>query len=163
MKKEDGSCGKKAKDLGEFQQWRDEVGYWIGEYTLFNGDGEFTESDTWPYPYDKYTGFITGNINGGAYRQRNVFLYNKNTEERCAEIEEINEGLPANESLPLVFGPGNGTCGENGNSLVFSADQSGCSKDGSITGSSVGATSTRASASATTSSRAPASADAGSR
>ena len=30
---------------------------------------------------------------------------------------------------------GSGVCGQNGNSLVFSADQSGCSRDGSIAGS----------------------------
>jgi len=66
-----------------------------------------------------------GNIVGGAYRQRNVFLYPPQDLEVCAGI---------NTTLnPNVIG--NGTCGENGNSLVFGADQSAetCS-DGSIGG-----------------------------
>jgi hypothetical protein len=118
---------RKGKDLDVFPQWQAEVGYWIGEYTLLDGSGAFQVSATWPYPYNAYTGFITGNIMGGAYRQRNVFLYPPNTRERCDEIASVNG--------PLVFGPGEGTCGVNGNSLVFSADQSGCSDDGSISGS----------------------------
>lgn len=125
-KKKDDEC-KKGKDLEEFPQWQAEVGYWIGEYTLLDGSGAFRVDSNWPYPYNAYTGFITGNIKGGAYRQRNVFLYPPNTKERCDEIE--------NSDGTLVFGPGKGKCGENGNSLVFSADQSGCSKDGSISGS----------------------------
>jgi len=62
-----------------------------------------------------------GNIVGGAYRQRNVFLYPPQDPGNCAEFD------------PNVIG--NGTCGENGNSLVFGADQSAetCS-DGSIGG-----------------------------
>ena len=134
-----GKSGKSCRgtDLDEFPQWRAEVGYWIGEYTLLQGNGQYTQSPSWPYPYDAYKGFITGNIQGGAYRQRNVFFYPPQTAERCAEIQTTNDALVAagQPTLPLVFGPGAGVCGTNGNSLVFSADQSGCSNDGSIAGS----------------------------
>lgn len=91
--------------------------YWIGEYTLLQGDGSYTVSTSWPYPYRSYTGFITGNVVGNAYRQRNVFLY------------------PPSEATPCDAVVGDGVCGENGNSLVFAADQSGCSRDGGIAGS----------------------------
>jgi hypothetical protein len=119
-KGEDGTC-KKGKDLDSFAQWRGEVGYWIGEYTLLQGDGTPNESSTWPYPYDSYKGFISGNIKGGSYRQRNIFMYPPQTAESCTELAGAVVG--------------SGTCGTNGNSVVFSADQSGCSMDGSISGS----------------------------
>ena len=63
-----------------------------------------------------------GNIEGGAYRQRNVFLYPPQPDPTvCSRLN------------PNVVG--DGTCGVNGNSLVFVADQSAdtCS-DGSIGG-----------------------------
>ena len=50
-----------STDLQEFPQWKDETGYWIGEYTLLQGDGTYNVNPNWPYPYDSYTGFITGN------------------------------------------------------------------------------------------------------
>ena len=59
-------------------------------------------------------------VAGNSYRQRNVFLYPPLTAEGCA----LNQNVV-----------GDGVCGQNGNSLVFSADQSGCSSDGSIAGS----------------------------
>ena len=116
---------KNCKDLDEFPQWSSEVGYWIGEYTLLQGDGTYNVNPNWPYPYDQYTGFITGNISGTSYRQRNVFLYPPQTSERCTELENAS----------MITVSGDGTCGENGNSLVFAADQTGCSDDGSISGS----------------------------
>ena len=127
LKKKKGEKGgpKNCKDLNEFPQWSSEVGYWIGEYTLLQGDGTYNVNANWPYPYDQYTGFITGNISGTSYRQRNVFLYPPQTSERCTEFENAS----------MVTVSGDGTCGENGNSLVFAADQTGCSDDGSISGS----------------------------
>jgi len=62
----------------------------------------------------------SGNINGTAYRQRNVFLYPPQTDDRC---EETNDAVV-----------GAGTCGLNGNIKLFDADQSGESCDGSIEG-----------------------------
>ncbi|CAJ1949069.1 unnamed protein product [Cylindrotheca closterium] len=116
--KEQGKCPPGlSTDLIQFPQWKDEVGYWIGEYTLLQGDGNYTVSASWPYPYKSYTGFITGTVVGNAYRQRNVFLY------------------PPSQASPCDSVVGEGKCGENGNSLVFAADQSGCSLDGGIAGS----------------------------
>lgn len=64
-----------------------------------------------------------GNIEGGAYRQRNVFLYPPQDPEVC-NVLDPNENVK-----------GNGTCGDNGNSLVFGADQSADTCiDGSIEG-----------------------------
>jgi len=45
--------------LDHFPQWRDEVGYWIGEYSYYGADGTPNESDAWNYRYDNYRGFIT--------------------------------------------------------------------------------------------------------
>ena len=66
-----------------------------------------------------YSIYASGYINGTAYRQRNIFLYPPQTEEICVENDAV---------------VGNGTCGVNGNSKRFEADQSGESCDGSIAG-----------------------------
>jgi len=67
-----------------------------------------------------YRIMCSGNINGTAYRQRNVFLYPPQTDDRCDETNDAVVGA--------------GRCGENGNSKFFEADQSGESCDGSIAG-----------------------------
>lgn len=109
-------------DLSEFPQWRDEVGYWIGEYTFLQGDGSPFQSSNWPYPYNSYKGFITGNISGNKYRQRNVFLYPPSPPSSC--------GFEESDTV------GKGVCGVNGNTKVFQADQEAttCTVDGSISG-----------------------------
>jgi hypothetical protein len=78
-------------------------------------------SGKWNYPYNAYRGFITGAIQGRAYRQRNVFLYPPQTEAICESRGDV---------------VGEGTCGVNGNSKVFSADQIAAAgdTDGSISG-----------------------------
>lgn len=48
--------------LSDYQQWEDEIGYWIGEYSFYQGDGTPFVSASWPYPYDSYKGYITGNV-----------------------------------------------------------------------------------------------------
>ena len=50
--------------LADFEQWRDETGYWIGEYSFYGPDGSPNVSASWPYPYGSYKGFITGNVEG---------------------------------------------------------------------------------------------------
>ena len=50
--------------LADFEQWRDETGYWIGEYSFYGPDGSPNVSASWPYPYGSYKGFITGNVKG---------------------------------------------------------------------------------------------------
>lgn len=118
----DGKAGKiPSRDLEEFPQWREEVGYWIGDLSFYQADGTPNESSSWNYPYDNYRGFITGNIAGGSYRQRNVFFYPPQTAEACAILNST---------------VGNGTCGVNGNTKNFEADQStnGLSCDGTIEG-----------------------------
>lgn len=101
---------KESVDLEQFPQWREEVGYWIGELSLNGPGGLPFKSPDWNYPYAGYKGFITGNIKGGSYRQRNVFLYPPQTKENCIEN---------NQSVV-----GDGTCGTNGNSKIYEADQS---------------------------------------
>ena len=63
---------------------------------------------------------FSGNTNGTAYRQRNIFLYPPQTVDRCVETNNTVVG--------------DGLCGENGNSKRFEADQSGDTCDGSIAG-----------------------------
>lgn len=101
-------CDPEDLVLEEFQQWRDEVGYWIGEYSFYGSDGNANQSVDWNYPFDHYRGFITGNIKKNAYRQRNVFLYPPQDKSQC----------------PNDVSYGNGVCGLNGNTKIFYADQS---------------------------------------
>ena len=102
-------CDPNDVVLADYAQWVAEKGYWIGEYSFYGSDGQPNVSPSWPYPYNAYKGFITGNIEGNAYRQRNVFLYPPASTETCGSAN------------PNVIG--DGTCGTNGNSLVFFADQ----------------------------------------
>jgi hypothetical protein len=103
------SCDPKDVVLSDYPQWQAEKGYWIGEYSFYGPDGKPYTTSAWPYPYDAYRGFITGNVKGNAYRQRNVFLYTPGRNELCGQAN------------PNVIG--DGKCGKNGNSLVFFADQ----------------------------------------
>ena len=120
-------CNPSDVKLADYPQWRAEKGYWIGECTLFDGNGESYTAAAWPYRYSGSRSFITGNIAGNAYRQRNVFLYapESDSDQKCADNPEV---------------VGEGKCGENGNSLVFFADQAvtscSCSDDkaGDISG-----------------------------
>merc|ERR1711990_1193283 len=68
-------CSPEDVDLASYALWRAETGYYIGEYTFLGPDGEPYETESWPYRYDNYRGFITGNVEGNRYRQRNVFFY----------------------------------------------------------------------------------------
>lgn len=106
------SCSPSDVVLSDYPQWQHEEGYWLGDYSLYGSDGNPSTSASWNYPYDHYKGFITGNVQGNRYRQRNVFMY-----------------PPANAaSTPGCTGAdtdvvGDGTCGTNGNTKVFEADQ----------------------------------------
>ena len=102
------TCNPAKVVLSESKQWQHEEGYWIGEYSMYNSDGEeYTTS--WNYPYDHYKGFITGNVKGNAYRQRNVFMYPPQKADKCDSPEDVQ---------------GTGACSVNGNMKVFEADQS---------------------------------------
>ena len=57
-------CDVSKIDLSDYEQWKAEQGYWIGEYTFLQKDGTPNESATWHYPYQAYRGFITGQIEG---------------------------------------------------------------------------------------------------
>jgi len=98
-------------DLDKNNQWKGERGYWIGEYSFFGADGNARfAQDYWNYPYDHYTGFIVGTVEGNSYSQRNVFVYPPQTAANC----EINNGTQES----------NGECGVNGNHKEFFADKS---------------------------------------
>jgi hypothetical protein len=99
--------------LADFPQWQAEVGYWIGTFTFYAADGAPKKNAGWNYRYDDYRGFITGNVKGNSYRQRNVFLYPPQFERACEEQVDSSMGIA-----------GEGKCGVNGNTKVFSADQS---------------------------------------
>lgn len=105
----DSSCEPEDVDLTDYPQWNAEIGYWIGEYTFLDKNGNPYVSESWNYPYDQYRGFITGYIRGNKYRQRNVFLYPPQKKLKCRK----------NESSTV----GDGTCGKHGNTKVFMADQ----------------------------------------
>ena len=69
------SCDPSKVVLADYQQWQDEEGYWVGEYSFYGPDGLPNNSTSWPYNYQTYMGFITGNTACNKYRQRNLFLY----------------------------------------------------------------------------------------
>ena len=107
------SCDPMAaeNDLDKNKQWEGERGYWIGDYSFFGADGNARFAQNyWNYPYDHYTGFIVGAVEGNSYSQRNVFLYPPQSAGNC-EINDITQ-----ESF--------GECGVNGNHKEFFADQS---------------------------------------
>jgi len=102
-------CDPDSVVLADYKQWQEEEGYWIGDYSFYKSDGTPFISTNWNYRYDSYKGFITGNVKGNAYRQRNVFLYPPQFADVCAERGD------------QVWGEGR--CGKNGNSKIFAADQ----------------------------------------
>ena len=113
-------CALENVDLNEFEAWRREAGWWVGEYTLLGADGNPSVSQSWPYRYDHYKGFIHLEVEGNAIKQRNVFLYPPKLAEECSG--EDGEVL------------GDGSCGVNGNEKVFSADQQAADCDGNLAG-----------------------------
>ena len=79
-------------NLADYPQWADEDGYWLGEYTFMDGNGDpLYDPNYWNYPYDHYKGFIAGSVDGGSYSQRNVFLYPPQTVERCALDDQVKD------------------------------------------------------------------------
>jgi hypothetical protein len=54
---------KERQPLESYVQWREADGYWIGEYSFYQGDGTPNESATFNYPYGAYRGFVTSKIN----------------------------------------------------------------------------------------------------
>lgn len=60
----DNVCDPSTINLADYDQWVDETGYWIGEYTFLKEDGTPYKSSSWPYRYDSYKGFITGSVKG---------------------------------------------------------------------------------------------------
>jgi len=119
-------CDPSQVDLADFEAWRREEGYWIGEYTFLGADGAPFVSGRWPYRYDDYRGFIHLEVDGPNIRQRNVFLYPAQQEEDCTgEVDEM--GVPTD----VV---GDGECGVNGNEKIFSADQQAVDCDGNLAG-----------------------------
>lgn len=102
-------CDPESVVLADYKQWQEEEGYWIGDYSFYKSDGTPFTSTNWNYRYGSYKGFITGNVKGNAYRQRNVFLYPPQSADVCAERGD------------QVWGEGK--CGKNGNSKLFAADQ----------------------------------------
>ena len=113
----DTSCDPNSVDLHDSPQWVDEKGYWLGEYTLLGINGDATTSSSWNYPYDHYKGFITGDINGNRYSQRNIFMYPPQDPTVC------NGGNDAQGAAGTNATQGEGVCGVNGNIKVFEADQ----------------------------------------
>lgn len=69
------SCDPSQVVLADYPQWQDEEGYWVGELSFYGPDGLPNNSTSWPYNYQTYRGFITGNTACNKYRQRNLFLY----------------------------------------------------------------------------------------
>ena len=68
-------CHPEDVDLKDFESWRRQEGYWIGEYTLLGADGNPNVDENWPYSYDHYKGFIHLELFGSHMSQRQVFVY----------------------------------------------------------------------------------------
>ena len=116
----DASCDPETVNLLDFEVWRREAGWWVGEYTLLGADGNPNTSNSWPYQYGHYRGFIHLEINGNALKQRNVFLYPPQSPVLCTD----DDGSVV----------GNGLCGINGNEKIFSADQNASDCHGNLSG-----------------------------
>lgn len=112
-------CDLSTFELLDFEAWRREEGYWIGEYTFLGADGNPFQSSSWPYPYDHYKGFLRIELDGGDLRQRNVFLYPPQDASACGAEGDV---------------VGTGDCSVNGNEKIFAADQSATDCSGSLSG-----------------------------
>lgn len=106
--------------LNEYESWQKEAGFWVGEYSFYNGDGDAYTSANWNYPYLHYKGFIKIELNGDCLKQRNVFLYPPQDPSVCAS-----------SNSDVV---GTGACGVNGQEKVFAADQCASDCDGNLAG-----------------------------
>ncbi len=113
-------CRPEMVNLEDFEAWRREAGFWVGEYTLLGADGNPSASSSWPYRYDHYRGFIHLEVIGNAIKQRNVFVYPPQNPDLCT-----------GEEGEVV---GDGACGVNGNEKVFSADQEAADCSGNLAG-----------------------------
>lgn len=113
-------CNPEDVNLLDFEVWRRENGYWVGEYTFLGADGNPNQSASWPYRYDQYKGFIALKIEGNRLIQRNVFAYPPQDSERCTGEEGDVKG--------------DGTCGIHGNEKIFSADQTASDCRGNLAG-----------------------------
>lgn len=103
-------CDATSVILADYAQWSHEDGYWLGEYSYYDGNGNPLYNPTnWNYPYDHYKGLITGSVNGGSYSQRNVFLHPPQTNSNCASDNSV------------AFD--GDVCGQNGGLKKFEADQ----------------------------------------
>ena len=113
-------CDVESINLLDYEPWVREEGWWVGEYTLLGADGNPSTSNSWPYRYDHYRGFIHLEVIGNQIKQRNVFLYPPLLSEDCEGDDN--------------FTVGNGACGVNGNEKVFSADQTAVNCEGGLAG-----------------------------
>lgn len=107
-------------DLLNFEVWRRETGYWIGDFILLDANGDINESANWNYPYGDYKGLIKIDIQGTSLMQRNVFLYPpQDNPQKCGLENDVK---------------GEGICGQNGNEKIFSAKQDASDCSGNLAG-----------------------------
>ena len=142
------ACDTSTVNLMDFPQWAEEEGFWWGEYTFMDGNGDaFTTGNvtscpdnaaycdqtdmidtgypTWNYPYDHYWGFIRMKIVNNTLIQRNVFIYPPQNPSTCTTTKDATVGQPQNTQ---------GVCGVNGNEKTFKADQSASDCLGNLAG-----------------------------
>ncbi len=101
--------------------WSKLEGFWIGNYTFFDGEGVPQASSTydeeygygWPYGYGDYRGAINITIIGSRYYQHNYFFYPPASSEFCNENADPPPGK--------LNAYGSGTCGVNGGFKSFDA------------------------------------------
>ncbi len=113
-------CDLGEVDLLDFEVWRREEGYWVGEYSFYGADGDPNQSDSWPYRYDHYKGFIRIAIDGADLAQRNIFTYPPQDSSLCTGEEGDVKG--------------DGACGVNGNENIWVANQTASNCEGSLDG-----------------------------
>lgn len=116
---DDPDCDLANVNLLDFEAWKREEGWWVGEYTFLGADGDPNVSANWPYRYDHYRGFIHLEVSGNSIKQRNVFLYPAKLDSECDADDHV---------------VGTGVCGVNGNEKIFSADQSASDCKGNLAG-----------------------------
>jgi len=113
--------------------WSKMEGFWIGNYTFFDGEGIPQASSTydedygygWPYGYADYRGAINITIIGSRYYQHNYFFYPPASSEFCNENSDPPPGK--------LNAYGSGACGVNGGFKSFDAfGTSSHEKDGTM-------------------------------
>ena len=111
------NCDPSCFPLSSVPVLRKEVGWFVGEYSLYGPDGDAFTSDTFPYRYAQYRGFRRTKLEGACRISRSVFVYPPLAKADCKSPDDV---------------AGEGRCGTNGNEKIFGDERLAADCDGNL-------------------------------